>query len=529
MDQELDIDVGLDYFIQPYNLPDKLAKLYCTPAFAGDLGWVLNQLDTIRPLRMPKRVTYYQASDKGLATLCGGVWSDVLRYCVEEKSWYAYDLDKHVWIRDVGDTRAFQCINAFTEGLKIHAKVEILRSDSDSLAPDLKTLEPYLKEVRSYDSHTKATRLLKATQIDLAISVKDFDSQIDTINCGGRIFDLNKGRYIGEVQPNDLYRLTTRTTSAVLDDKYKQMWEEFLDDICESDTGKHPDKKRYLQRACACALFGSNPEEKMFILFGATGRNGKGVFTNTLMYALKDYAYNVSSGLIVDNGKLKNRDANAANPMLAEAVNRRFLNMSETARNERIDAAAVKSLTGRDPIAVRKLYCEPYIVTPQFTMFMSCNTLPRVNDTTVFTADRLRVIPFEHHHTKAEIDPHLKRKFACEDMSRVVLDWLLEGVKDYLKVGLDEPECILEATDEYKYQTDYLGEFIKDAFTEDATAQIPYADIDAIYFDWCREKNYKAVSVQALHSSILEHGYHKYRTREHRGIQGLHPRPKYNH
>ncbi|MFQ9473414.1 MAG: hypothetical protein ACLR0P_09910 [Oscillospiraceae bacterium] len=57
--------------------------------------------------------------------------------------------------------------------------------------------------------------------------------------------------------------------------------------------------------------------------------------------------------------------------------------MSESDDAGRLDEAVIKNYTGGDPISTRQLYGEAFSFTPQFKMWLSCNTLPIVNDSSL--------------------------------------------------------------------------------------------------------------------------------------------------
>ncbi len=413
------------YWERGYKIPSELYKTYGTEGFDGLFGYTLAKFDEVYPLRLPQCFTQWRLTDKGLSSLIAHVYKNLLAYCIEEKCWYVFNKETFTWESDPECVKMIDYVNTFTEMLRIHALIEKTRDDAQ--APDEDSVKEIIKTLNKYDGVSKVNNLISMLKGDFGISVHEFDKELDYLNCCGWLYNLKTGKVDHLATGDDHCRKSTGITPTHLNRKLVKKWDEFLDDVCEVEGKVDKAKKHYLQVACGSSLFGSNPEEKMFILHGATGRNGKGVFTTAICSALGDYAANTTAGMIVDNGKTKSRSANTHTAGLSNVIHSRFLNMSETNLGERLDGAIIKSYTGGDVLQVREIYQRAYSDIPHFTMWMSVNILPHVMDLTVFTADRLRVIPFEHHHTKDEIDPNLKTLMRTPEMSAVVLKWLIDG------------------------------------------------------------------------------------------------------
>ena len=160
--------------------------------------------------------------------------------------------------------------------------------------------------------------------------------------------------------------------------------------------------------------------------------------------ALGDYAAAAPPAFL-----LASREAGGTDDVLASMAGKRFVTISEPAEGRRLDESKVKSLTGNDPVTTSRKYGRTFTYTPEFTMWLSCNRLPAVSDTSVFTSGRIRVIPFERHFGPDEQDTGLKARFLSARGLATVLDWLLEGFAAYRERGLDEPADVRAATMAY--------------------------------------------------------------------------------
>ena len=133
--------------------------------------------------------------------------------------------------------------------------------------------------------------------------------------------------------------------------------------------------------------------------------------------------------------------------------------------------------------------------------FINTNYLPHINDDTIFSSNRINVITFDQHfHAPEEnIEPkqdhNLKTKLKGELSG--ILNWCLKGLQMYQKdKHLNPPSCIIEATKEYRVQSDKLGNFIKDCLEdeilcdEDPTAEEQAGKIYELYSDWCEKSGF---------------------------------------
>lgn len=83
--------------------------------------------------------------------------------------------------------------------------------------------------------------------------------------------------------------------------------------------------------------------------------------------------------------------------------------MAESNQYGRLDEETIKQLTGGEEISARNLYEAQMTYLPQFTMWLSCNDLPSVQDKSLFASDRVRVIEFNRHFRRKKGTKALKK------------------------------------------------------------------------------------------------------------------------
>ena len=103
----------------------------------------------------------------------------------------------------------------------------------------------------------------------------------------------------------------------------------------------------------------------------------------------------------------------------------------------------------------------------------------------LFSSNRVRVIPFDRHFEPQEQDPNLKHLFAEEDAKSAILNWLIAGWRLLQKEGLNSPEAVVEATKEYSHDSNKIALFAEDNLVPDANREVRTSEIYAHYKVWC--------------------------------------------
>ena len=107
-----------------------------------------------------------------------------------------------------------------------------------------------------------------------------------------------------------------------------------------------------------------------------------------------------------------------------------------------LDAAKVKAMTGNDTLNARFLHENSFDFQPQFKIYVNTNFLPVINDMTLFSSDRIIIIPFDRHFDEQSRDTTLKRQFAESHVQSAILNWLLEGYRLLRSEGLRLPKSV---------------------------------------------------------------------------------------
>lgn len=437
----------------------------------------------------------YPYNDIGMGNLFAECFQDTTRFCIDNQKWYIYD--DGVWSIDKGEIKTQGNMQRLLQLLHFYCK-EVVTEDN---AEDIKKYSQYINKS---SSDVVLRRCINASKNMLTIELTDFDKDPYLLNCTNGAYDLRTGKLI-ENKP-ELY-LTTKTNTYPAHSLTKscKRWYKFIDEIMSHDK----EKVAFLQRALGYSMLGVNKEECMFVAYGALSRNGKGTLMHALSKALgSGYMGSIDTDLICVDKRGKVKDFNAPQPALRKIVGTRVVTMSENDRDVMLASAAMKSITGRDELVTRGLHESPIAFIPQFTMWLSTNYLPAINDDTVFKSNRIWVIEFNETFVDNR-DNDLKEFFTTPENLPTILKWLMDGCKDYLKNGLNPPECVIKATESYREMYDKTGMFIKECCTVDSTTKVLRSDLNMAYRNWCRkpDNRFNPLGSQKFYSEIALRGF----------------------
>ena len=187
--------------------------------------------------------------------------------------------------------------------------------------------------------------------------------------------------------------------------------------------------------------------------------------------------------------QMQNKDSRQASGDIARLDGCRFLNASEPPKRMIFDVGLLKNLLGRDSITARHLHEREFEFIPRFKLFINTNFLPLITDDTLFTSGRINVITFNRHFEPHEQDKNLKNKLIKAENLSGILNWCIEGLKLYYKDGAKPPQAVTTATDEYRTNSDKIGNFISECM-ERTGKNAKALDVYTRYKEWCLDNGF---------------------------------------
>lgn len=450
---------------------------------------------------LPHKSMYHTWDDIGMATLVKDIYDEKIRFCPNDGVWYIYDGSR--WERQSDTGIISDMLQTALNLLLLYCK-EIEYDNSSEENEDSEIIENYSKYIKSIRRDVAMRHIIEVVKTMVRMPSKEMDTNPYLLNTPRCTYDLRTSNIVEDAID---YNITMKT-SCNLPTKYDKKcsrWYEFIDSIMSGDK----EKAKFLQRALGYSLLGVNREECMFIAYGQT-RSGKGTLIKTIESVLgEEYMNNAPVELICEPKHGKKTDFNAPQPTLARLVGTRIVTMSEAPNDVRLDAAAMKAMTGRDTLVTRGLYESSFSFTPQFTLWLQTNHLPAVTDDTVFTSDRIWVIEFNEHFDENSRDKNLKEIFNDPENKPTILKWLIDGCLDYMKNGLNPPECVRQATNNYKALHDRIGNFISDCCVVGEDKKIVRGTLYSAYCRWClkSENRFRALGSTTFFNEIAVRGY----------------------
>ena len=263
-----------------------------------------------------------------------------------------------------------------------------------------------------------------------------------------------------------------------------ERWITFLNEILLGDQ----ELIRYIQKVIGYAMSGDTRLECMFILYGPSTRNGKGTLMETILRVLGEYGRTAKPDMLSKKGF-----ADSAGPSedVARLNGARLVNVSEPEKSMVLDASLTKQMTGNNTLTARYLRENSFEFKPHFKLIIDSNHLPQISDMTLFNSDRILVIPFKRHFEENERDINLKSFFARPENLSGILNWCLEGFRLYQEEGLTPPQAVIDATAEYRKQSDRIMMFTSQWIKRDNEKDLRAAAIYRKYTDWCKENGFK--------------------------------------
>ena len=262
-----------------------------------------------------------------------------------------------------------------------------------------------------------------------------------------------------------------------------------------------PEMRAFLQRYFGLCLSGLL-EQKLGFLYGL-GANGKSVLIDLLVWLLGDYSLVIDSSMLM---KQRFKDGKSPRPDLVALKGVRFAVGSELSDGQAFDEGEVKKLTGGDPITGRSPYSvEAVTFMPTHKLCLAGNHRPIITDTTHSMWRRQMLIGFDQviHHDQQ--DKMLPSKLKQEGSG--ILNWLLSGLRDYMRDGLQVPKSVEAAVASYQTESDTLGIFIEDHYKPDPKSKTEKAECYRLYSIWAFSNGHHPLSSSALTKRLAERGY----------------------
>lgn len=431
----------------------------------------------------PDRARRYGWNDMGNGYLFADFFKDRARFCPERKKWYLFDGRR--WALDVAGLAVMELCKQLADALLFYA----LTLD------DPEKRDGYIKHVHKWQGRKYRETIVKDAASVYPVALHQMDANPYLFNCINGTLDLETGVFYDHRAGDMLSRLAGVSYDP---DAPATAWESFVDQVMEGDQ----EKAGFFQKALGYALTGDTRQECFFILYGATSRNGKGTAMETMQKLMGDYGRTARPETIAQRQTAA--AGNSHSEDIARLAGARFVNISEPDKRLTLSAALVKSLTGNDTITARFLNENSFEYRPQFKLFINTNYLPTVTDVTLFTSERVKVIPFERHFSDEEQDKGLKSRLQSSKNLSGLLNWCIAGWEKLQEAGLKVPTAVRVATEAYRDKSDKLRMFLSETTERDPRGEVLTTVLYSKYRDWCYLNGYYPENMANFKAAVSE-------------------------
>ena len=319
-----------------------------------------------------------------------------------------------------------------------------------------------------------------------AATADQWDNDLFLLNTPEGTVDLRNGGTSSNRPEDYLTKITAVSPGGPL-----KLWPEFLKRITDGDN----ELQKFLQRMIGYGLTGSTQEHAFFFLYG-TGANGKSVFLNTVSGMIGDYAKTAPVNTFVKMGFEHHPTE------LAGLRGARLVSAIETEEGKKWAENKIKSLTGGDKIAARFMRQDFFEFMPQFKLIVAGNHRPGLDSVDEAMKRRMNLVPFTVTIPPEDRDDSLADKM--KDEWPGILQWAIEGCLEWQERGLDPPQAVRKATDEYLDSEDALSTWIMECCDTKQTHYSLVADLYQSWKTWAIHGGETAGSLKSFSQNLAE-------------------------
>lgn len=340
----------------------------------------------------------------------------------------------------------------------------------------------------------KATACVAETQYFVPASEFNTEKGDRLLPCRNGVIDLKSGRLLPH---SSEHRFTFSVPIEYDPEAPFAEWEHWLIDNTSHETC------HWLQLAIGYSITGLTEQEILFYLWGPP-RSGKGVFTETLMKTLGDPLSRETGFETFSDSKT---DTNKFH--LAPLQSSRVIFASESGRYERLNEAEIKRLTGRN-----KVHCcfkgqTHFNYDPKYKIWLSSNHPPKLDPDDDAAWHRIRMVSFPKSHMEKE-DTTLKKRFAEQMFLQGVLNWAIEGAREYLERmeagGFRIEELSRTQKAKVRLDQDLILQFLDECTTERVGAKIQPKELFSVYVEFCEGHGVSPKSLIQFSQSLKAKG-----------------------
>lgn len=356
-------------------------------------------------------------------------------------------------------------------------------------------------KAQRYSSPISSTVAILKGRESLWCTSEDFDVDPYHFNVSNGVVDLRTGQLL---EHNREFMCSNISKDLVYDQKATcPEFMRFLD-----MAQPNPVHRKYLQRLIGYTMIGEVIDQVFAVHIG-TGGNGKGVFLDIISYILGEYATAGQRDSFV-----RKSNSNRIPADIASMEGKRIVVVDELNENQKLDEALLKDITGGGIVKAEAKNVNPWEYTPKFTLHFRTNHMPDLpSDRSIVrrfrpvkwtvepSSDAWDTFTSPHHSTPYNYLTKLE--------APGILNWILEGTRDYLENGLQVPDDLsIEAVDMLTENDPFLI-FMKLNLVANAGDRLDGSKLYGSYKSWYEDNGFSGnpPSSRSVYKDIREGKY----------------------
>jgi putative DNA primase/helicase len=362
-----------------------------------------------------------------------------------------------------------------------------------------RALEAQTKEERKHmiacaqhaQSRHVAANALALARAFLFARTEDFDADPWCLAVANGLLDLRSR----ELRPHDPSHRNTKVAPVTYDPAAScPLWQAHLEKVLPNTN-----VRRHVQRSLGIALVGACLEERLDIWHGE-GANGKSTTARVLMTILGPYADRAAPKLLVHTKHPEHPT------IFADLAGKRVIFSVEIDRGQKLAEEIVKMLTGGDKQKGRFMRHDYFSFEQTFSIFLLCNHRPIVRGTDMAIWRRIRLVPWTVIIPKDQRRPQAEVVAELAAEGPGILNWLLEGLHDWLQDPHWEAPEVQAATEAYRADMDQVGRFLAECCVRTPTARVETRALFEAYEKWCEQTGENPLSRKTVGEQLRRLG-----------------------
>lgn len=433
------------------------------------------------------------ASDLGFADKIAERFGDNIRFDLSRGQWLVFNPESG-WGQDPSSHTLRGLVHQYVRELTAWAIKKAGQTAESGSSESAEKAVELIESMRKLGNTYRISNAIKEAQSIHRIGVKldQIDADPHLIGMPNGVYDLNADRF----KPHSKESMVTLRLGCSFDPSAQcPRFDAFMERV-QPD----PEMRSFIQRLAGSVLYAGNSDQKAPFFYGL-GANGKSTFAEAIRYVAGQYCRSITDSLLYAKG-----NQNCPNVEVAGLVGMRLVVGSENSAGVSLNEEFFKKITGGEAIKGRGLYEKHIEYVPTFKLWLVGNHKPRIVGTDHAVWRRMMLVDWPVTISDAEKDPHLKARLEREAPG--ILNWMLDGFRDWKANGLKPPVACAAMTETFRQESDTIGGFIDECIDDNPGNAVSQADVYKAYEAWAEENGHRfPVNKTSLKQRLVQRGW----------------------